>query len=226
MFLSWKKTSVSLVALLAACTTVSVGSQAFAETTISVYGGANFSPHSKVKTSGTGFGPTSNTVEWDGASFEMPPYWGARATYWLGHMPEFGVALDFTHAKVMADPLPANFTTLEFTDGINFLTLNGLYRNDMGNGWTPYGGLGLGLSIPHVEVEGAAVNAKTEEYQITGLAAQAFIGVDYKLDDNWSLFGELKSTYGQVDADLTGGGNLETDIISNQVIFGLTYKID
>ena len=96
----------------------------------------------------------------------------------------------------------------------------------MGNGWTPYGGIGLGLSIPHVEVNGAATdNVETKEYQVTGFAAQAFVGVDYAIDENWSLFGELKSSYGEVDADLNGGGKLDTHVISNQIIIGLSYKL-
>ncbi|NKB54356.1 MAG: outer membrane beta-barrel protein [Rhizobiaceae bacterium] len=226
MSLSLKKTPITVIAAFAVTAAVSASSPAFAEGTLSVYGGANFSPHSRVKTSGTAYGPTSNSVKWDGASFEMPPYYGVRATWWFEHMPEFGVALDFTHAKVKSDPLPTDFTTLEFTDGINFLTANALYRNDLGNGFTPYAGVGLGLAIPHVEVEGAAVDGTiTEEYQVTGLAAQAFIGVDYQLDEDWSLFGEIKTNYGQVDADLNGGGKLDTNIISNQIIVGLTYKL-
>ncbi len=226
MYRATKKTSITLLAAFVAATAFGAASQAYADATLSVYGGANFSPHSKVKTSGTAYGGTSDTVKWDGASFEMPPYYGVRATWWFEHMPEFGLALDFTHAKVKSDPLPTDFTTLEFTDGINFLTANALYRNDMGNGFTPYAGIGLGLAIPHVEVEGLAVDGtKTEEYQVTGIAAQAFIGVDYKIDEDWSLFGEVKTNYGQVDADLTGGGNLETNIISNQIIVGLTYKL-
>ena len=226
MLRSWTKAPLKIVTALAAIAAVGVSSQAFAESTISVYGGANFSPHSKVKTNGAGPPATSNTVKWDGASFEMPPYWGVRATYWMEDMPEFGLALDFTHAKVKADPPPAGFSVLEFTDGINFLTANALYRKNMGNGFTPYGGIGLGLSIPHVEVAGAAVGGNTtNEYQVTGFAAQAFVGVDYAIDDSWSVFGELKSTYGQVDADLNGGGSLETDIISNQVIIGVTYSL-
>jgi len=226
MFRSWKKTTVSLVTAFATCLAVGVSTQAFAESTISVYGGANFSPHSRLETSGTAFGPTSKAIKWDGASFEMPPFYGIRATHWLTHMPQLGVALDFTHSKVKADPPPNNFTKLEFTDGINFLTVNGLYRHKMGNGFTPYAGVGVGLSIPHVEVAGAAVDGNvTEEYQVTGIAAQAFIGVDYQIDQNWSVFGEFKSTYGQVEADLNGGGKLDTHIVSNQVIVGVTYKL-
>jgi len=211
-------------AALAASTALTTGA-AQAEATISVYGGANFSPHSTVKTrSAAGQAETRRNVGWDGASFEMPPYYGVRATWWLEQMPSVGIAIDFTHAKVMADPIPAGFTKLEFTDGINFLTANALYRHQMDNGFTPYAGIGLGLSIPHVEVDFAGGNS-TSEYQVTGVAAQALVGVDYKLTDDWSIFVEGKSTYGQVDADLTGGGSLDTNIISNQVIFGVTYKL-
>lgn len=210
--------------MCAAVLACSVSSAAFAEGALSVYGGANFSPHSGVDYR-LGNGTTGKvSPAWDGASFEMPPYYGVRATWWIETMPEFGFALDFTHAKVKADPVPAPFTKLEFTDGINFLTANAIYRNQMDNGFTPYAGVGVGLAIPHVEAIVPGVT-NTQEYQITGVAAQAFVGVDYKLNENWSVFGELKSTYGQVDADLNGGGNLDTHVISNQIIVGVTYTL-
>lgn len=222
------KTCLALFAATAVSGTAVLGlsTAAQAEATISVYGGANFSPHSRVRTKdAAGNITSSNSVGWDGASFQMPPYYGVRATWWLEQSPAWGFAVDFTHAKVKADPLPAGFTKLEFTDGINFLTANALYRWDMGNGWTPYVGAGVGLSIPHVEVDGPVVgNNQTLEYQVTGVAVQALAGVNYAVTDNWSLFGEFKSNYGVVDAELNGGGSLETDIISNQVIFGVTYK--
>lgn len=223
----------SKLSLLAATGLVSMTlcAPAFAEATISLYGGANFSPHSRVKTfDSTGAITSSNSVGWDGISFESPPYWGVRATYWFENSPSLGIALDYTHSKVKASPLPANFSTLEFTDGINFFTANLMYRMDLkergiSDRFTPYAGIGLGLTVPHVEVDGAVVNnVRTYEYQVTGVAAQALVGVDYKMTDNWSIFGELKSTYGQVDADLTSGGTLETNVISNQVMFGVSYK--
>ncbi len=204
-------------------------SSAQAEATISVFGGANFSPHSNVDYDlgpGANIAPGNVGVGWDGASFEAPPYYGVRATWWLNSMPNLGIAAEFTHAKVKADPLPAGFSTLEFTDGINFVTLNGIYRHNLGNGFTPYAGIGAGISVPHVEVDDGAGGApRTFEYQVTGFAAQAFVGVDYQLTDRWSVYGEFKSTYGQVDADLENGGTLDTDIISNQVILGVTFKI-
>ena len=225
------KNSTSLLAKTSYALSVAIvgsallSAPAFAEATLSIYGGANFSPHSRVKhRSGA---TTGNVlVGWEGASFKMPPYYGVRATWWIDSAPEWGVALDFTHSKVVATPLPAGFTTLEFTDGINFLTVNALYRWKLDNGFTPYVGAGVGLSIPHVEVEGPAFLGRTFEYQVTGLAAQALAGVDYKLDDNWSIFTEVKSTYGVVDAKLFGGDSLSTNIISNQLIFGVTYSFN
>jgi len=219
------KRNLSITATVLAIAAGGISVQAFAEATISVYGGANFSPHSVVKTNGP-TPSTRNTVGWDGVSFSSPPYWGLRGAWWLEEVQNVGIAIDYTHSKVKASPLPPGFNKLEFTDGINFLTANALYRKDMGNGFTPYGGIGLGLSVPHVEAGGPAVGGfKTIEYQVTGLAAQALVGIDYAINDKWSLFGELKSTYGQVNADLNGGYKLKTNIVSNQIIFGVTYKL-
>ena len=208
---------------VAAATALLLSVPANSEPTISVYGGASFSPHAGVDyDQGDGI-QRRVTPKWDAKNFEMPPYYGIRATWWLESMPEFGLALDFTHAKAAADPLPAPFTVLEFTDGVNFLTANLLYRYQTESRFTPYAGAGLGLAIPHVEATIPGVT-NTAEYQITGLAAQAFVGVDTKVDDNWSVFGEYKAGYAQIDADLQGGGNLDTHVISHQFLLGVTYK--
>lgn len=170
---------------------------------------------------------SSSTVKWDGASFTMPPYYGVRLSHWLEEQPQLGLALDFTHAKVKASPLPAGLSTLEFTDGINFLTANVMYRHQQGGQVTPYGGIGAGFAIPHVEIDGPLLgNLPTHDYQVTGIAAQAFVGVDIAINERWSIFGEFKSTFGVVEANLKGGGNLSTDVLSNQVIVGLSYKFN
>ncbi len=198
--------------------------------TISLGIGANASPHSNLDYDFNNGVSGDVGVGWDGASFEMPPVYNARATYWLGDfgMDDLGVGLTFTHAKVKADlgdPALSDFTTLEFTDGINFLTASLYYRFDMGSKFTPYLGAGAGLAIPHVEVDGPSLAQRTFEYQVTGVAAEVTAGVDYAFTENWSAFAEYKFDYGQVKADLNGGGSLDTNIISNQVFVGITYKI-
>ena len=203
-------------------------SVARAEATFSVYGGANFSPHSNVKYKATaGAAVKEFTPGWDGASFEMPPYWGIRATWWLEDMPEIGIALDYSHGKAVAEKSVAtanDFTTLEFTDGINLATINALYRWRMDNGFTPYVGAGAGIAFPKVEVTNPTDGIDINEYQITGGTVQAFAGVDYKVNDNWSVFGEVKSNYTPVRASLPNGGSLDVNIVNNQFIFGLTFS--
>lgn len=226
---SWiAKAALSLTGVVV-LTDVSMAT-AHAEATISVYGGHNSSPHSDITYD---FGPNSNIapgsdvgVGWDGLSFQSPPFYGVRGTWWFDSHPEFGVAVDFTHAKVKANPLPTGFSVLEFTDGINFLTANGLYRHQFDNGFSPYAGVGVGLAIPHVEADDGVGGApKTFEYQVTGVAAQAFVGVDYSFTERWSVFGEYKFAYADVNADLNDGGNLDTWVFSNQVIFGVSFKL-
>ena len=77
-----------------------------AEFQIGVYGGANFAPHSTVKINEPGL-VSSDRVGWTGKPFQLPPYWGVRGTYWLPEgsilSPNWGIALDYTHAKVYAD---------------------------------------------------------------------------------------------------------------------------
>ena len=194
---------------------------------ISVYGGASASPHSGIDYDfNDGLGARSANPSWDGASFEMPPYYGVRGTYWFDSAPNWGLALDFTHAKVEADLAEApDFTQLEFTDGINLLTANAFYRHEFTDRITPYAGVGVGLSIPHVEAFAANGSTQTAEYQVTGVAASALVGVDFAITERISVFGEYKFSYAQVDADLNGGGYLETDLIINQAAVGLTFKL-
>ena len=66
--------------------------------------------------------PGTNNVAWEGKSFDAPPYYGIRATIWSSS--EFGYGLDFTHNKIYPEVLPADYDTLEFTDGLNMLMVN------------------------------------------------------------------------------------------------------
>ncbi len=201
---------------------------------IGIYGGVGESIDSDVKYSAGGLGYTHKNVEWDGDSFGPAPYWGARLTYWPSSMPNWGFMLDYTHAKMIADEnsggtpagaagnIGATYDRLEFTDGLNLVTVNALYQYDRWGSFKPYIGAGVGLAIPHVEVDSNGSN--TREYQVTGIAAQVLVGGKYALDENFSLFGEYKLSYADIEADLENGGTLETEGVTNHFLVGISYK--
>lgn len=191
---------------------------------IGVYGGLQGAPHSTVTTSdGTEF-----TAGWEGNSFQMPLYLGARGIWWgaVDTMPDLGFSLDYVHAKVYADDetftKTPGWTHFEFTDGLNMLTANALYRFPIENtGFTPYVGAGAGINIPHVEVD--RPSGSTSEYQLGGATLQAQAGIDYRINEQWSVFAEYKGNYSWVSADIDSGATLDTNIWTNAVNFGVSF---
>ena len=209
---------------LSALTIIALPATAMAEVELSFYGGLQSALESDVAVSGDSVIPDrTDTLTWEGRSFDAPPYYGWRATYWAS--PEFGYGLDFAHNKVYPkdDVLPAGYSKLEFTDGLNTLTVNAYRRWENAiAGLTPYVGGGVGLSIPHVEVVSGA--SETFGYQVTGPAATWIAGASYPISDQWFVFGEYKCNYTQNDADLDTGGSLSTDIITNAVNVGVSFR--
>ena len=205
--------------------------QSGSQSEITLYTGANAAPHSSVKFSGaaTSYGIADgsySTEGWETKSFGNPVYWGFRYTYWPTASSQWGYGLDINHSKLYAKQMPhANISRLEFSDGMNTLMAN-LYRRYPGVqslwGGEPYWGVGLGISYPHVEVTSASTNARTFEYQYTGFAAQAMVGLRYSINDKWLAFGELRTQYIPVEADLDGGGKLEVDFINNHFSLGVS----
>lgn len=198
---------------------------AAAEIELSFYTGYQTAPHSDVSGNDPGgVGDFDFNAAWKGKSFEMPPYYGLRATWWRTE--RFGLGVEFNHAKVYAsdDTLADNgFDRLELTDGHNLVTVNAFYRwPQPDRRWTPYVGGGLGVAIPHVDV--MTVGGKTFEYQLTGAAVVWMAGISYELNDTWSVFGEYKGSYSQNDIDLDNGGSMDTDIITNALNIGISYR--
>ena len=201
------------------------GVPAWAEVEFSLYGGLQSAPHSGLTVEGDASVPdTDVTAGWDGRSLEMPPYWGLRATWWTSDRTGFG--LDFTHSKIYADDetlAETGFDRLEFTDGLNILTVNAWRRWPQAFGpVTPYVGAGIGVAVPHVEV--SAGGSETFGYQLTGPAASVIAGASYPISEDWSVFGEYKGTYSMNSADLDGGGTLETDVVTNALNLGVSFS--
>lgn len=218
-----------LVTALAAIGPSLTGAPAEAEMQIGAYGGANTNLNSPVSLHKDALSDSRN-VDWEGRSFQMPPYWGVHATYWLNANASWGVGIDYTHSKAYA---ALNFATdpvyrhLEFTDGNNLFMLNLLYRfGPLADGrLVPYLGLGGGIAIPHVEIKLKAFPGQdTWEYQFAGGAAQALGGLEYRRNDAWSLFAEGKVSYSHLATELEGGGTLKTYLWSPQLLLGFNYR--
>lgn len=198
---------------------------ATAEVELSFYGGWQGAPHSVVTIGGDSVLPDDSfTAGWEGRSFEPPPYYGLRATWWQSE--RFGFGIDVNHAKVYADAetlTEAGLDHFEFSDGLNILTVNAYRRWEQAlGGLTPYVGGGLGIAFPHVEV--VDPGTRTWGYQITGPAATWIAGVSYPINDQWSVFGEYKGTYSLNTADLDTGGTLETDVVTNAINLGVSFS--
>ena len=197
-----------------------------AETTLSFYGGYQTAPHSKVTGTYADSSPMRFTTGWEGKSFDTPPYYGLRATWWKTQ--NLGFALEVNHAKVYADAegkQNGGFSRLEFTDGLNLVTVNALYRwQNETRRFTPYVGFGAGVAIPHVDITPISTGVHTFGYQVTGPALQWVGGVSYDLNDRWALFGEYKGSFSWNKVKLDDGGRLNTNVVTNALNIGITYK--
>lgn len=210
--------------ILSTALLTALAAPAAAEMELSFYSGWQTSPHSRASGTLPGGGSYDALIGWDGKSFELPLYYGLRGTWWRSETLGFGVEL--THSKVYADPddrSALGFSRMEFTDGHNVVTANVMRRWPEQFGVaTPYVGGGLGFAMPHVDVDHAG--GTTYGYQLTGPAMRATAGVSYPINERVSVFSEYQFTYSWNEAELDGGGSLNTDIKTNAVNFGLSLN--
>ena len=214
-----------------------------AEISLAVYSGTVFTENTDVRlTQAGGTDLTFKNVSWDDESFETPIFWGVRLTWWLENSPEWGLALEFAHPKMLAkldevvdvsgtragtpvntsEPLSNTFSHFEFTDGYNLLTFGLFHRwgheRKKRYSFVPYLGVGAGVAIPYVETTISGVD--TREYQVTGLAVQAMAGTEFFITNPFSLFIEYKLNYSDMTADLDDGGTLRLEPTTHLFMFG------
>jgi len=222
---------------------------ASSEMQVGLYMGRSSSPRSDVFFKApNGTDMTLTKVKWKSESFKPSPFYGGRGIDWNARAPRFGVMVDFTHAKATAirsqivthhgkhkgvevppsGPITDIFRKLEFTHGLNFLTLNGVFRaTGLHRRAVPYIGLGVGFMVPHANVR-LAGQAKEDEVhgaQITGVAMQVFGGIEWRIfkSDRKSVFTEYKLTKTNNDVALNDGGSVKADILVHQFNFGGLY---
>jgi lipid A oxidase len=223
---------------------------AFGQVVVSIYGGEAVTADSDVKLALPGQ-PTQTfkAVSWRSESFVSPFYYGLRLAYWLGRDSNFGLAVDFTHAKMLADadsvtvvregtpggsrePLSETFNNLSFSHGHNLLTVNFLARAFPAGGrdrtplgrLQPYAGLGLGLTIPHVEVD-LVDGSVTDEYQLGGFTVGGLAGISFDVLSRLALFLEYKLNWAAIDGELAGDGRVELNPWTHQFVFGASFSI-
>jgi lipid A oxidase len=192
---------------------------------------------------------TLHDVTWEDRSYQAPIYYEIGLTRWLPRHPEWGVGLDLTHAKAILDTEEAAFAAgrlagapiagtvpvrtvvpaLQFSHGLNFLTITGYRRwwaasrgTHSTAGVALYLGLGAGVVLPHVEAQIGGV--RTDEYQLAGPAARAVAGLDVPFDEHISLVGEAILSWADVGADLTGGGSVEATMVVPQLTLGIALR--
>ncbi len=219
------------------------------EMQVGFYMGQSIAPRSDVRIQGPDDTDlTLKKVKWRSDSFKPSPYYGGRGIDWNSRMPAFGAMVDYTHAKATADrgqtltqkgkfegkELPdiekfgVTLRKLEFTHGLNFLTINGVYRaSSLHRRIIPYVGLGLGFTIPYVHARftGKPKSEQVLEAQMSGVAYQVLGGIEWRIfkSDRRSLFTEYKLTYTTHDVDLKKGRRLYTNILIHQFNVGGYY---
>jgi lipid A oxidase len=224
------------------------GGDGAADLQLAAYGGPAYTMASPVHfTQRGGTDLRFDAVHWKGQPFKPPPYYGLRGILWPANAAQ-GLMVDFTHIKAKArweipvrqqgmrdglpapakDDLSATFNKLEFTHGYNLLTFNLVRRRSLGaQGLVAYAGAGAGVSIPHVEVgrAGSLPKARTSEYQVTGPAVQVLGGMEWRFAPHLSLFVEYKLSCSAISGDVKGGGRVETNLCTHQLLAGPAWHL-
>lgn len=221
---------------------------ASAENIFSIYSGTSYTRNSDLHLTRPGIGTavTVQDVKWDADPFKDAPYYGLRFAHFFDEVPEWGVALDFTHYKMYAQtdrlvsvrgtwrgapisttaPMGQYVQHFEISHGVNILSINGIYRW-LNTGWAgsriqPYVGVGLAYYRPHSE--NVVDNAPHETgYQSSGGGYQLLGGVQYRLSERWGIFAEAKFNRGRAKVDIDRG-RAETPIRTFHALGGIGYS--
>jgi hypothetical protein len=191
-------------------------------------------------------------VDFVDKSIENPFYYGWRYTNWFANKPWLGYAVDFFHYKVYSNPdqmVQANGTingvpvsgtqrlgnTIErfsISHGVNYLTLNLVartgHRHQEAGGQkvapkiAAYAGIGAGPAILHPE---ARINNNfREKYQYGGMGWQAFVGFEFRVGKDRSVFLEGKVSNDSFKMDVPDG-TIRTRLSTRHFVFGYHYRL-
>ncbi len=189
-------------------------------------------------------------VSYEGRSFELPPYYGYRGTYFFGADGWFGVEGEVIHMKVYADTsailrasgvvrgapapstMPMNDVVQRFSlsHGENMLLVNAVLRHAFGECGdyrkariTALARAGAGPTLPHVEstIDGAG----DERYERGALALQLAAGVDLRLWNRLHALAEYKFTRCRQSVSGARASTIDTLLASHHVVFGASIYL-
>jgi hypothetical protein len=181
----------------------------------------------------------------------QPAHYGARVWRWDDRNASDGWMFDYQHAKARVEttesrrvsgvfegtpvsgvvPVNSIFQRWRLSFGHNLCTINRLHR------WFPkgkrdksawgrmqlYAGAGAGVAVPNplVQIRGE----RTTGYRPSGWVAQGLAGVNYDVWGPFSVFGEFKMVYADIDVDLVGGGTTSANIWTGTLLFGGSVRL-
>ena len=190
---------------------------------------------------------TFERVRFRSRSFDRPLYYGFRGGYFLHRIPFLGFEPEFIHLKVFSDPqqqlrvagqrrnariagelrLGEIVQQYSISHGVNLLLFNVATRHHIArDGDAPDGRLivaaraGVGPTLPHTEssIEGLA----QEQYETGRVGWQAAGGAEFKLWQQWYVFGEYKFTRSR-QRNKVAAGTAESVLHTHHGVFGLSY---
>jgi len=222
------KSAIAALVLLAA--------PASAEMELSLYLGVQSVNKSTASGTMPGGAAFNRKIDWKGKPLDNPYYYGGRATWWTQNNIGFGI--EGTHTKAYAsaaDMAALGVSKLELSDGHNIITANIMKRWPgafEGSRFTPYAGAGIGVAIPHVDIQVIGSTGRTFGYEATGPAVRGIAGVKYDLNEKWALFGEYQAIWSENDITIDPdpavvgqtAGKLNTTLVTHAVNFGISYS--
>jgi len=192
---------------------------------------------------------TFHDVSFEGRDFSTPPYYGIRALWFPSQTSHWGFGAEFFHMKMYAqtddtvnvtgrrdgvgvngsERISDTIDSFSLSHGLNYALGDIVYRwmpgkrgEDFLGHLEPYAGIGLGLTIPHVE---SSVNGNFhEEYQVHGPGVQGLAGVNVLLTRHIGLMFEYKFTYSNLDSLDIPGGSIEVTPLTHHLVTGLTFS--
>jgi opacity protein-like surface antigen len=180
-------------------------------------------------------------VKFDAHPFESPQYYGWRLGHMFGATRRFGVELEFTHLKVIAQtgesyetsgasglvpftagtPMGSIVERYSMTHGLNFVVGNVVVREPIGSGRAAFvGRAGAGGTIPHTET--TVLGGAVDQYEFAGAGFHLAAGIDVRLNGRLSFVAEYKYTHARPEITVAGGSG-RTTAATHHVAAGLAF---